>query len=155
MRDSKKESYARVKTTILDTAQIQKHVELLADGAADAYLCSRSSQQHKYKIPLNFLSQVDLKTGWKLLVFSGYRVRKHRGHIRLQRRRINLLSSSPAEKDVGVMMGVKLIMSQQCAFITSGENCILGYIDMQSAKWEKSLCLYSEMVRLHLKYWGP
>lgn len=45
-----------------------------------------------------------------------------------------MLSSSPTEKDVGVMMGVKLIMSQQCAVITSGENCILGYIDMQSAK---------------------
>lgn len=61
MRNSKKESYEGVKNTILDTAQIQKHVELLADGAADAYLCSRSSQHHEYKIPLNFYVKLILK----------------------------------------------------------------------------------------------
>lgn len=62
----------------------------------------------------------------KVAGFSGYRVGKHRGNM-LQRRNKDQLIS-PAEKDLVVMMEVKLIMSQQCAPITKGENCILGYI---------------------------
>lgn len=42
--------------------------------------------------------------------------------------RFNHLSNSSPEEDVGVRVKVKLVMSQECALITRGENYMPGYI---------------------------
>lgn len=42
--------------------------------------------------------------------------------------RFNQLSNSLPEEDVGVRVKVKLVMSQECALITRGENYTLGCI---------------------------
>lgn len=42
--------------------------------------------------------------------------------------RFNGLSHSPPKEDVGVRVKVKLVMSQECALITKGDNYILGCI---------------------------
>lgn len=41
---------------------------------------------------------------------------------------MNLLDSSSAEKDIGVLVGDRLIVSQQCALVGRKANGILGYI---------------------------
>jgi len=51
------------------------------------------------------------------------------------------------------MVEAKLIISQQCALITSGENCVRGYgRNAVSKVREVVMPQDSEMVRLHLKY---
>ena len=74
---------------------------------------------------------------------------------------LNILLSSPAEKDSGVLVGKKLNMTRQRAFAAQKANRILGRIksSVASRSREGILPLCSPLLRPHLQdcvqLWGP
>ena len=71
------------------------------------------------------------------------------------------LESSPAERDLGVLVNSRLSRSQQCALAAKTANHISGCIKHRITRQAKEVIipLYLAILRPHLEYcvqfWGP
>lgn len=82
------------------------------------------------------------------------------GNPRYVHRVGELLEDSPAEKDLGVLVGEKLGMSQQCVLTACKANSVLGCINREVAMGREGIVsLCSALMRPHREYciqaWGP
>jgi len=66
----------------------------------------------------------------------------------------DLLESSSAERDLGLLVDNKLTMSQQFALVAKKGNGILGFIKTTAASRSREVLLlfYAALVRPHLEY---
>ena len=65
-----------------------------------------------------------------------------------------LSESSPAEKDVGVLIDEKLNVRHHCALVAKKADSILGFIRRGVASMEREVIvpLYSDLVKPHFRY---
>ncbi|GAB0202825.1 mitochondrial enolase superfamily member 1 [Grus japonensis] len=119
----------------------------------EKYQKGTMSEEYEDKY-INKSQDISKLAKWPLLFSANF-------HFHQYSLAVDLLGSSSAEKDLGVLVDNKLFMSQQCALMAKKANGLLGCIkkSVASRSREVILPLYSALVRPHLEccvqFWAP